>query len=181
MLPWILGKVLISATQIKMPVYNGPLKDNPLSFVHSGAPYFDHVALLPCSISFMFCHFQCTLFSCCTFFLLYSFFILRCFYIALFSCYIRFSCCYFFRVVPFSCCSFFVLPYFHAAFFVLRSFHLVLSLCSTLFMLHCHKWIFFQSRFPAESFGAIASFYVLCKSCNLKILLNHLLPDSSIC
>ena len=143
MLPWILGKVLISATQIKMPVYNGPLKDNPLSFVHSGAPYFDHVALLPCSISFMFCHFQCTLFSCCTLFMLHFFLVVLFFYIALFLystlfmlytlfMLLFFPCCtifmlLFFCIALFSCCFFRVALVSSCTFFVFYSFHVALS------------------------------------------------------
>ena len=125
MLPWILGKVLISATQIKIPVYNGPLKDKPLSFVHSCAPYFDHVALFPCSISFMFCHFQCTLFSCCTLSIQHSFHVIYAFHVAIFLV------LYHFHVVLFSYCPIFMLLFSCCARFILYFLCALLFSCCT--------------------------------------------------
>ena len=73
-----------------------------------------------------------------------------------------FSICFFFRVALFSCCTFFVLHSFH------------LSTLSTLS-------IFFRAVFLQKTLGQFPLFHVLCKSCNLQIILDNLLPNSSIC
>ena len=73
-----------------------------------------------------------------------------------------FSICFFFRVALFSCCTFFVLHSFH------------LSTLSTLS-------IFFRTVFLQKTLGHLPLFHVLCKSCNLQIILDYLLPNSPIC
>ena len=109
------------------------------------------------------------LFSYCTFLVLDSFYDSLFSYCTLFSCYTLFML-FFFCVALFSCCSF---PCF--TIFILR------FLYCTLFMLHCYAWIFFRTGFLDKTSEWLSLFHMLCKSCNLEILLNNFLPNISSC
>ena len=116
------------------------------------------VALSSCCILFILHFFRVGLFLCFTFS-----------YCTLFSCYALFML-FFFCVALFSCCSF---PCF--TIFILR------FLYCTLFMLHCYAWIFFRTGFLDKTSEWLSLFHMLCKSCNLEILLNNFLPNSCNC
>ena len=160
--------------------------------------FFYFLYLLCVSLFHFFVSHSWFTFSCCTLFLR-TFLMLNSFYVALFpycilSCFAisilhflrlaLFSCCTFFilhsfQVALFSCSSFSVLHYFHAAFF------------NTLFMLHfLHVALFsscnvmrefFRTGFLWKTSERLSLFHVLCKTCNLEILLIYLLPSSPIC
>ena len=120
--------------------------------------HFFSVALSSCCILFILHFFRVGLFLCFTFS-----------YCTLFSCYALFML-FFFCVALFSCCSF---PCF--TIFILR------FLYCTLFMLHCYAWIFFRTGFLDKTSEWLSLFHMLCKSCNLEILLNNFLPNSCNC
>ena len=124
-------------TALKIPVYNGPLTDGPLSLCALKWTLLLHFFLKFCSVS--------VLFSCCTFSVLRSF---------------RVSM-HFPRVALFSCYIFCMLHYFHAEFFVLHFFHVALSLYCTLFMLHCHTWIFLE-QVLCSKFWSDCFFFMCC-------------------
>ena len=145
--------------------------------------HFLHTELCPCCIRFMFCHFQCTLFSCCTLSMLhsshvaifpcYTLFIFRCFLLSPF-----FFVLYFFHVALLSCCTLFLMHFFYIAFFSCYTlllfvrtallyfmvlFRVALFSCCTFLVLHsssCCTVIskFFLNKFSREYVRVIASF-----------------------
>ena len=141
---------------LKLSVYNGTLTDDPLSV----------------------CAFLCTLLV-----KIFSKFTLSLYFhhVALFPCCILFMFCYF-QCTLFPCCTLFMLHFFHIVFFscctfcVLHSFHMALSSCCTVI-----SNFFLRTDFLQKTLEQLPLFHVLCKPYNLEILLNDLLPDSSIC
>ena len=138
-----------------------------------------HVALFSYHTLFNFGYFfhfcSCCTFSCFTSFVLYFF------CVALSSCCTFFMFCYF-HVALFSYwtlfmlhsihdCSFPMLYYFYVTlsrcFFALHSFHVAL-LCVN----------FLQNRFSTENLEWLPLIHALWRSCNLEILLNHLLANT---
>ena len=118
--------------------------------------------------------------SCYTFFMLHAlfsclaisklhFFVL---FILDFFHFALFSCCFYL-----SCCTIFML----LLSFVLHYFHFKLSSCCIIFILYCRAWIFSEQVFCKKTLNRLPVFHMLCKTCNLEILLKHLLPKSCSC
>lgn len=152
-------------------------------------------ALSSCTVLSKF-HRATILWSCCIFysltalFLYYSLFIFFYFHVAPFSCCALFML-HFFCIKLFSCRFFPVLHYLHIALFPCCTNFILPFFCCTYFMMHFLRVVLFsccnvmcgfsQNKFSGKTSERLRLFHMLCNSCNLKILLNHLLPNSSIC
>ena len=96
------------------------------------------------------------------------------FCIKLFSCR-SFPVLHYLHIALFPCCTNFILPFFCCTYFMMHFLRVVLFSCSNVM---CG---FSQNKFSGKTSERLRLFHMLCNSCNLKILLNHLLPNSSIC
>ena len=104
--------------------------------------------------------------------------LLRIFSVALISCF-AISMLHSFRVSLFSYCFLFTLYSFHVALFPCCTFQVALSPCATLFMLLSYV-SFFRAGFLWRTAKLLPVFHVLCKTCNLEILLKHLPPSRQV-
>ena len=149
----------------------------PVQFCQNftGQLYFDRVAFFILLLHFFFITvfssfsifmlhlFRVALCSCCTFFVLNSFHVAP------------FPVLHYLHIALFPCCTNFILPFFCCTYFMMHFLRVVLFSCCNVM---CG---FSQNKFSGKTSERLRLFHMLCNSCNLKILLNHLLPNSSIC